>query len=61
MSLSCKTLINLNDLKLRLSYGITGSDAITAYRTQSTLIRIPNSFGENPGTWLYLQRYHRQS
>jgi TonB-linked SusC/RagA family outer membrane protein len=38
----------LNDLKLRVSYGITGSDAITAYRTQSTLVRIPNSFGDNP-------------
>lgn len=38
----------LSDLKLRLSYGITGSDAITAYRTQSTLLRIPNSFGDNP-------------
>ena len=37
----------LNDLKLRVSYGITGSDAITAYRTQSTLVRIPNAFGEN--------------
>lgn len=37
----------LNDLKLRVSYGITGSDAITAYRTQSTLVRIPNSFGDN--------------
>jgi TonB-linked SusC/RagA family outer membrane protein len=38
---------NLSDLKLRLSYGITGSDAITAYRTQSSLTRIPNAFGEN--------------
>ncbi len=38
----------LNDLKLRLSYGVTGSDAITAYKTQSTLIRIPNAFGDNP-------------
>lgn len=37
----------LNDLKLRVSYGITGSDAITAYRTQSSLVRIPNAFGES--------------
>jgi len=41
------TVDYLSDLKLRLSYGITGSDAITAYRTQSSLTRIPNSFGEN--------------
>lgn len=39
---------HLSDLKLRVSYGVTGSDAITAYRTQSTLIRIPNAFGDNP-------------
>jgi TonB-linked SusC/RagA family outer membrane protein len=37
----------LSDLKLRVSYGVTGSDAITAYRTQSALVRIPNSFGDN--------------
>ncbi len=37
----------INELKLRVSYGLTGSDAITAYRTQSLLTRIPNSFGEN--------------
>jgi len=36
-----------SDLKLRVSYGVTGSDAITAYRTQSSLIRIPNAFAEN--------------
>lgn len=37
----------LSDLKLRVSFGTTGSDAITAYRTQSSLIRIPNAFAEN--------------
>jgi TonB-linked SusC/RagA family outer membrane protein len=36
-----------NELKLRVSYGTTGSDAIDAYQTQSGLIRIPNSFGDN--------------
>lgn len=43
-----KTSNSISDLKLRVSYGITGSDAITPYRTQSTLTRIPNAFGENP-------------
>lgn len=43
-----QTARNLDDLKLRVSYGVTGSDAITAYRTQSTLLRIPNAFGDNP-------------
>lgn len=38
----------ISDLKLRLSYGVTGSDAIPAYRTQSSLTRIPNAFGDNP-------------
>jgi TonB-dependent starch-binding outer membrane protein SusC len=36
-----------NELKLRVSYGATGSDAIDPYQTQSALIRIPNSFGDN--------------
>jgi TonB-linked SusC/RagA family outer membrane protein len=38
----------ISDLKLRVSYGVTGSDAIPAYRTQSSLVRIPGAFGENP-------------
>ncbi len=38
----------VTDLKLRLSYGVTGNDAIPPYRTQSGLYRIPNAFGENP-------------
>lgn len=42
-----KTSDAISDLKLRVSYGVTGSDAITPYRTQSTLVRIPNAFGEN--------------
>jgi TonB-linked SusC/RagA family outer membrane protein len=37
----------LNELKLRVSYGTTGTDAIDAYQTQSGLVRIPNSFGDN--------------
>jgi TonB-linked SusC/RagA family outer membrane protein len=37
----------LSDLKLRVSYGITGNDAISPYRTQSSLTRIPNAFGDN--------------
>lgn len=43
-----KTSNTISDLKLRVSYGLTGSDAITPYRTQSTLLRIPNAFGETP-------------
>lgn len=39
---------DITDLKLRLSYGVTGNDAIPPYRTQSGLYRIPNAFGENP-------------
>ncbi|WEK33934.1 MAG: TonB-dependent receptor [Candidatus Pseudobacter hemicellulosilyticus] len=38
----------ISDLKLRVSYGVTGSDAIPPYRTQSVLTRIPNAFGESP-------------
>lgn len=41
-----------SDLKLRLSYGVTGNDAIAPYRTQSALSRIPNAFGENPALGL---------
>jgi TonB-linked SusC/RagA family outer membrane protein len=37
-----------SELKLRVSYGTTGSDAIDPYQTQSALTRIPNSFGDNP-------------
>ncbi|HEX6181907.1 MAG TPA: TonB-dependent receptor, partial [Chitinophagaceae bacterium] len=41
-----------SDLKLRLSYGVTGNDAISPYRTQSALTRIPNAFGDNPALGL---------
>ncbi|HYE54416.1 MAG TPA: SusC/RagA family TonB-linked outer membrane protein, partial [Chitinophagaceae bacterium] len=42
----------ISDLKLRVSYGVTGNDAIAPYRTQSALTRIPNAFGENPALGL---------
>lgn len=35
-----------SDLKLRLSYGVTGNDAISPYSTQSALRRIPFSYDE---------------
>lgn len=35
----------INDLKFRISYGISGSDAIKPYQTVATLNRIPFSFG----------------
>lgn len=38
----------INELKLRISYGLTGTDAIDPYKTQSGLTRIPNAFGDNP-------------
>lgn len=36
-----------NEIKLRLSYGVSGNDAINPYSTQSELRRIPFSFGED--------------
>ena len=42
----------LSELKLRVSYGVTGNDAIAPYRTQSALTRIPNAFGDNPALGL---------
>lgn len=36
----------VSDMKLRLSYGVSGNDAVDPYSTQATLIRIPFSFGE---------------
>ncbi|WP_234568034.1 SusC/RagA family TonB-linked outer membrane protein [Rhodohalobacter sp. 614A] len=36
-----------NDVKLRVSYGVSGNDAIEPYSTQSVLRRIPFSYGED--------------
>lgn len=36
-----------SDLKLRVSYGIAGNDAVDAYSTQSSLSRIPISYDDN--------------
>ncbi|HEX2627997.1 MAG TPA: SusC/RagA family TonB-linked outer membrane protein, partial [Chitinophagaceae bacterium] len=38
----------IDELKLRIGYGTTGSDAIDPYKTQTALMRIPNAFGDNP-------------
>ncbi|WP_185958214.1 SusC/RagA family TonB-linked outer membrane protein [Fodinibius sediminis] len=38
-----------SDLKLRLSYGVTGNTAIDPYQTQGTLTRTTYQFGENAG------------
>jgi TonB-linked SusC/RagA family outer membrane protein len=40
-----KKLPVFTDLKLRVSYGVSGNDAISPYATQGTLTRIPFSFG----------------
>jgi len=39
----------LSDLKLRLSYGVTGNQAINPYQTQGSLGRTTYSWGENAG------------
>lgn len=36
----------LSDLKLRLSYGVSGNSGIQPYGTQSSLARVPMAFGE---------------
>ena len=41
-----KGLSSLNDLKLRLSYGVAGNSGIAPYGTQSSLMRVPMAFGE---------------
>ena len=41
MRILCENPDFLSDLKLRVSFGTAGSDAITPYRTQSRLSRIP--------------------
>ncbi|MDR8390075.1 TonB-dependent receptor [Aliifodinibius sp. S!AR15-10] len=38
-----------SDLKLRVSYGVTGNTAIDPYQTQGTLSRTTYQFGENAG------------
>lgn len=38
-----------SDLKLRVSYGVTGNTAIDPYQTQSLLTRTVYAFGEQPG------------
>ncbi len=35
-----------SDLKVRLSYGVSGNSGISPYGTQSTLARVPMAFGE---------------
>lgn len=37
-----------NELKLRVSYGVSGNDAVAPYATQSSLIRIPWAWAEEP-------------
>src|SRR5699024_8772781 len=37
-----------SNIKLRASYGVSGNDAINPYSTQSSLSRIPFSYGEEP-------------
>lgn len=44
---------NINELKLRVSYGLTGNDPASAYVTQSVLNTVPNAFGEAVATGLY--------
>jgi hypothetical protein len=39
----------LSELKLRVSYGVTGNQAISPYQTQGTLIRTTYSFDETTG------------
>lgn len=41
-----KSIGFLNELKLRLSYGVAGNSAIDPYGTQSLLQRVPMAFGE---------------
>ena len=36
----------LTDLKLRVSYGVSGNDAVAPYSTQASLISVPFSFGD---------------
>ncbi|SHE37431.1 TonB-linked outer membrane protein, SusC/RagA family [Fodinibius roseus] len=38
-----------SDLKLRISYGVTGNTAIDPYQTQDILARSTYQFGDNPG------------
>ena len=42
-----KSVNFLSELKLRLSYGVTGNSGIAPYGTQSTLLRVPMAFGES--------------
>lgn len=42
-----------SELKLRVSYGLTGNDPASAYVTQSILNTVPNAFGETSATGLY--------
>lgn len=37
----------VSNVKLRLSYGVTGNSGIAPYGTQSTLLRVPMAFGES--------------
>lgn len=38
---------NLSELKLRVSYGVSGNSGIEPYGTQSSLMRVPMAFGES--------------
>lgn len=43
----------LSDLKLRVSYGISGNDVIPPYYTQNSLTQVLTSFNDNSGTPAY--------
>ncbi|WP_295128614.1 TonB-dependent receptor [uncultured Chitinophaga sp.] len=42
-----------SDLKLRVSYGVAGNDAVAPYSTQSSLFRIPFSYDDNTAAPAY--------
>ncbi|MCK7554792.1 SusC/RagA family TonB-linked outer membrane protein [Chitinophaga sedimenti] len=42
-----------SDLKLRMSYGVAGNDAVAPYSTQSLLYRIPFSYDDNTAAPAY--------
>ncbi|UYQ94877.1 TonB-dependent receptor [Chitinophaga horti] len=43
----------ISDLKLRVSYGIAGNDAVAPYGTQSVLFRAPFSYDDNTAAMAY--------
>ncbi|POY35889.1 SusC/RagA family protein [Solitalea longa] len=38
----------MSDLKVRASYGISGNSSVSAYSSQSSLVRIPFAYGDSP-------------